>query len=227
VPAVLTLLMLALVPNPALPGSGEPWRVTAPGSLASTPAPALRVAAGQHECAESRGQGTGASAAGAAYTPLDSHWGCGVVRAGAHGASRRSKRQGCACGGHIRPGCVFRPLRICLRGGRSKRGGKRVKAALAASGGKSAAAARCGSAAARMAAKMQACRVARERRAEKQPRARRLCQVPRQELGWWESWPCWWQCGGSRQRGEPRGRGTRERRECDRSSNVSSPAGAR
>ena len=161
-PAVLTLLLLALVPIPALPDCGEPWRVTAPGSLASTPPPALRVAAG-HECKESPGKGTGASAAGAAYTPLegrvrcDSRWGCGVVRADAHGASRRSKRQGCACGGHIRPGCVFRPLRICLRGGRSKRGGKRVKAALAASGGKSAAAARCGNVAARIAAVMQTC----------------------------------------------------------------------
>ena len=61
-----------------------------------------------------------------------------------HGVSRRSRRLGCACGGSIRQGCVFRPLRICLRGGRSKRSGKRVKAALAASGGKSAAAARFG-----------------------------------------------------------------------------------
>ena len=137
---VLTLLLLALVPNPALPDGGEPWRITTQGSLASTPA--LRVAAGQNERAESRGKGKGAREEGAAYTPMDSHWGCGVVRAGAYGASRRSKRQGCACGGHIRPGCVFRPLRICLRGGRSKRGGKRVKAALVASGGKSAAAAR-------------------------------------------------------------------------------------
>ena len=217
-PAVLTLLLLALFPNPALPDGREPSRVIASGSLASTPPSALRVAAGHHECDESRGQGTGASATGAAYTPLDSRWGCGVVRAGAHGASRRSKRQGCACGGHIRPGCVFRPLRICLRGGRSKRGGKRVKAALAASGGKSAAAARCDSAAARIAALMQICAsLSYCARAEKQPGARRLCQVPRWELGWWESCPRWRQ----------RGRGTRERCECDRSSNVSSPAGAR
>ena len=55
---------------------------------------------------------------------------------------RRRPREGCACLGRIRHGCVFRPLRISLRGGRSKRGGKRVKAALAASGGKTAAAAR-------------------------------------------------------------------------------------
>ena len=48
---------------------------------------------------------------------------------------RSKQRLGCACGGRIRAGCVFRPLRICLRGGRSRRGGKRVKAALEASGG--------------------------------------------------------------------------------------------
>jgi hypothetical protein len=87
------------------------------------------------------------------------------------GERRRAKRVGCACAGRMRAGCVFRvrrvkpvllcpreraysadvltvavgpgqPLRICLRGGRSKRGGKRVKAALQASGGKSTAAAR-------------------------------------------------------------------------------------
>ena len=39
---------------------------------------------------------------------------------------------------------IHRGLRMCLRGGRSKRGGKRVKAAMDASGGKTAAAARCG-----------------------------------------------------------------------------------
>jgi hypothetical protein len=79
-------------------------------------------------------------------------------------------RRGCACGG-ADAGCTFGPLRLCLRapralqdgwgwgftglargaalwqlgelrGGRSKRGGKRVRKALEESGGKSAAAAR-------------------------------------------------------------------------------------
>ena len=114
-PSLLSLLLLSLLPAPATPAcdSGEPSLATLFGALAAPP--------------------TAASVMFAASLNSDALRSC---------FRRRKKRQGCACGGQIRAGCVFRPLRISLRGGRSKRGGKRVKAALAASGGKTAAAAR-------------------------------------------------------------------------------------